>query len=464
MRMSSSSTLAAMLVKETGAQSVLMVDDAASCQRESNLGAGGAKFFHACEADVLAASDSEPLPTVDMAVWLTGAHHLALPDCLRMIQRLVSSARIMAFAAEPPPFQQDSDGVALWPDQWARLFDVHQFVLVDAFRDTLCRDRACAEGIAQNLVLFVGRELLEKRPDWRASSVPSAKRIVHPDRICRHAASSGDSGAGSPVATYIDERWRAMGRHPECGEVTVVMTFHREGFLAQRSLNGLEMVVQVMADAGLKCDIVCTLDNADAATTDVVSRHELVRRFGRVLVFKNSDLSSSRNHAVDSARGDYVAIMDGDDFYSPRWLLGAYHRCRQFSQPVIVHPEFVVNFGIYSGIAKVVDTSETGLEGTTPITENRWVAASFAPRVVYESIPYSRPDLAISGFGYEDWHWNCETLAAGIHHVSAHETALFYRRRANSMVMEHSTGHAIIRPTAFLRSPRQAKMCQKVGD
>lgn len=464
MRMSSGSTLAAMLVRETGAQSVLVVDTAASCRRESNIGAGGAKFFHACETDVLAEVDSEPLPDVDMAVWLTGAQHLSLPDCLCVIQRLVSSARVIAFAAEPPPFQQDSDGVAMWPDQWARLFDVHQFVLVDAFRDTLCRDRACAEDIAQNLVLFVSREVLAKRPDWCASSAPTAKRIVHPDRICRHAASSANSEAESPVASYLDERWRAMGRHPERGEVTVVMTFHREGFMAQRSLNGLEMVVQVMVNAGLKCDIVCTLDNADAATTEVVSRHELVRRFGRVLVFKNGDLSSSRNHAVDAACGDYVAIMDGDDFYSPRWLLGAFHRCRQFTQPVIVHPEFVVNFGIYSGVAKVVDTSATGLDEITPITENRWVAASFAPRVVYESIPYSRPDLAISGFGYEDWHWNCETLAAGIHHVSAHETALFYRRRANSMVMEHSTSHAIIRPTAFLRSLRLAKKCRSAGD
>lgn len=409
--------------------------------------------------------ESQFSPT-DVVLWMGDAHHRPLSECRAILQRISRLTDCIIFAAEPPPFVPlDDEGTttALWPDQWAVHFAEAGYTLVDLFRDELCHTPFVPDTLAQNLVLYVRGSRLQSHPTWQQHILPTPKRRVHPDRLCRHVHEEENSGqelklspnrlAGGSIASYLANRWQG---HPVKGSISVVITFHNEGAYAHRTLNGLELMCQSAADYGLQVELLCALDNAEPLTTEIVSQHPLVTRLGRCLEMRHGDVGSSRNHAIDQATGDYIAILDGDDLYSPRWLTLAYHRCRQFEWPVIVHPERIVSFGILKGMATVFDTTCGDLNEISPLTANRWIVTSFAPRTVYRCLPYTATDTGRTGFGFEDWHWNCETLAAGLHHVTAAETALFYRRRPDSMVMQQLAHRAIIRPTALARSPHFA--------
>lgn len=416
---------------------------------------------------ILSSPESGSLPPpADVALWLDDAHHRSLTESLAILHRLSHLTDCLLFSAEPPPFAPRSEAeatAALWPDQWAALFAEAGYTLVDLFRDELCQAPSVPASLAQNLLLFVRGSRLQNHPGWQRLILPTAKRRVHPDRVCHHAHEEKQSHlnleltpnllAGSNIASYLADRWTG---HPDKGTISVVITFHNEGVYAHRALNGLELMCQSAADHGLHVELVCALDNADPLTSRIVSQHPLVTRLGRCLEMKNGDVGSSRNHAIDQATGDYITILDGDDLYSPRWLALAYLRCRQFERPVIVHPERIVSFGMLKGMATVFDTTCGDMNEIAPLTANRWIVTSFAPKAVYQCLPYTATDTARTGFGFEDWHWNCETLAAGLHHVTAAETALFYRRRPDSQVMQQLAHRAIIRPTALARSPHFA--------
>lgn len=416
-----------------------------------------------------AGSDIESrLPAADIVLWIGDAHHRPLSECQTILQRIALLTDCILFAAEPPPFvphREAETTAALWPDQWAVHFARAGYTLVDRFRDELCQVSSVPDALAQNLVLYARGPRLQNHPAWRQYILPTPKRRIHPDRICRHVHEDEGSGqhltfqpginrlAGGSLASYLASQWQG---HPVKGSISVVITFHNEGAYAHRTLNGLELMCRSAAEHDLQVELLCALDNADPLTAEIVSQHPLVSRQGQCLEMRHGDVGSSRNHAIDQATGDYIAILDGDDLYSPRWLALAYDRCRQFEWPVIVHPERIVSFGILKGMATVFDTTCGDLNEISPLTANRWIVTSFAPRAVYQCLPYTATDTGRTGFGFEDWHWNCETLAAGLHHVTAAETALFYRRRPDSMVMQQLAHRAIIRPTALARSPHFA--------
>ncbi|WP_050029572.1 glycosyltransferase [Verrucomicrobium sp. BvORR034] len=428
---------------------------------------GTATIQIAADQILSVASDVESqFPLADILLWIGDAHQRPLSECQTILQRISRLTDCILFAAEPPPFvspDQAETTAALWPDQWSVHFADAGYTLVDLFRDELCQAPSVPDSLAQNLVMYVRGSRLKNHPTWQQHILPTPKRRVHPDRLCRHLHEATDSGqdlklsphrlAGGSIASYLADRWHG---HPVKSSISVVITFHNEGAYAHRTLNGLELMCQSAAGHGLQVELLCALDNADPLTARIVSQHPLVTRLGRCLEMRHGDVGSSRNHAIDQASGDYVAILDGDDLYSPRWLALAHHRCRQFEWPVIVHPERIVSFGILKGMATVFDTTCGDLNEISPLTANRWIVTSFAPRSVYQCLPYTATDTGRTGFGFEDWHWNCETLAAGLHHVTAAETALFYRRRPDSMVMQQLGQRAIIRPTALARSPHYA--------
>lgn len=59
---------------------------------------------------------------------------------------------------------------------------------------------------------------------------------------------------------------------------------------------------------------------------------------------------------------------------------------------------------------------------------NCWTALTFLPKELFAGHDYATTDLK-RGFGYEDWHFNCETLASGIQHRPVPGTAHFIRRK-----------------------------------
>jgi glycosyltransferase involved in cell wall biosynthesis len=236
-------------------------------------------------------------------------------------------------------------------------------------------------------------------------------------------------------------------------DISAVVTFHAEGLVAHRALLGLERIRRYANQHNIVVEFVLVLDTADTETRRVVRTSPVLREIDQILEVTNADLGASRNSGIASAQGDCIGIFDGDDYHSENWLVGALNTIRSKKTSVVVHPDYVVSFGAIWSIHQVLDMDENpDYPMTNCFSVHPWVSSSFGRRQTYLDHPYLRSDSQKTGFGFEDWHWNLELLASGVRHVSAPNTALFYRRKASSMLTDQLNNKVTIRPNRFFNA------------
>jgi len=82
---------------------------------------------------------------------------------------------------------------------------------------------------------------------------------------------------------------------------------------------------------------------------------------------------------------------------------------------------------------------------------NYWTALSFADKSIYKAFPYKRNKIK-SGFGYEDWNWNCTTINEGIIHKTVSDTCHFIRRKeSGSMLSESNIMKCLMTPAPLFK-------------
>jgi glycosyltransferase involved in cell wall biosynthesis len=237
-------------------------------------------------------------------------------------------------------------------------------------------------------------------------------------------------------------------------DISAVITFHSEGVLAHRTLLGIERVRKYANRHNIAVDLLLVLDMADDETMRVVCSSPVLREIDQILIVKNADLGASRNSGIAASQADFIGIFDGDDYFSENWLVGALNTVKSKEGEVVVHPDYVISFGAINAVAQILDMDRTpDYPLANCFSVHPWVSSSFARRQIYLNHPYHRADTQETGFGFEDWHWNLELLAAAVRHVSAPNTALFYRRKASSMLVNQLGNKAIIRPSQFFNAP-----------
>lgn len=228
-------------------------------------------------------------------------------------------------------------------------------------------------------------------------------------------------------------------------DITVVITFHREGLLAHRSLLSLSRCRAAAEREGLVVEVVGTLDRADAETERVVRSYALPGRPDIVLPLDVGDLGQARNHAIRSAAGRWILICDGDDYLSEHFLLRCMQQARACGGETILHAELVILFDGWNAISWQSGDNDPAFDPACLLACNPWNSCSFAARTVYLGTPYVRARPGESGFGFEDWHWNCETLAAGLRHRIAPGTVHYVRRKMrDSLNAAHADQHSLI--------------------
>lgn len=224
-------------------------------------------------------------------------------------------------------------------------------------------------------------------------------------------------------------------------DVSCLVTFHSEGYLAHRTLTSIGMCRDYAEKRGLSVELVLVLDNADAVTEAVVAGHFAVRKDDQILRVSNRSLPLSRNDGVKAARGEFVSVHDGDDYYSENLVYEGVTFCRQKAY-AIVHVGALIEFEANHCIYDLCKTEYTPYDF---VKYHPLISESIASRDVYLSIPYQPTG---NGFGYEDWHWNAETIAAGYVHIPLPRTFLFYRRKKQGSMLAHQSARkSLIRPS-----------------
>lgn len=230
-------------------------------------------------------------------------------------------------------------------------------------------------------------------------------------------------------------------------QITAVINFHREGALAQASIESAVRAVDCATRAGIRCELLAILDRSDAATRKVIEVN-LKRREVRLEETNFGELSSARNHAVSIAQGSFVGFLDADDLWCREWLAAAFREAQQ-EPAAIYHPAVNVMFGAKEFLFAHPDQRDPQLSLDSLRSVNYWTSLSFAARSIYERFPYL-PNRLDQGFGFEDWAWHCQTIKEGIEHRIVPQTTHFIRSKPSDSLRDRTVAKGCLRSATDL--------------
>ncbi|MBR2767263.1 glycosyltransferase [Candidatus Saccharibacteria bacterium] len=228
-------------------------------------------------------------------------------------------------------------------------------------------------------------------------------------------------------------------------DLTVVVTTHSEGLVTHKTMLSVFEGTKRIEEAGYNYEILVHIDNGDKATKQYFKRYKDDKNNKKIRVFENGfgDSGLSRNFAVQKARGEYIAFLDGGDLTSDNWYERALAKLKKSNEEIVVHPEAVMSFysfdqGIYLMYQKAAAPSDSTT--LSLIDANLWYSAVMARRKTFLKVPYTKKT---PGYSFDDYVFNIEIINAGIKHEIADSTVLFYRR-SSALFSSEDREHAII--------------------
>lgn len=232
---------------------------------------------------------------------------------------------------------------------------------------------------------------------------------------------------------------------PMATDITCIVNVHNEGILAHRTLKSAARSCAFAQAAGRSTEILVI---ADRMTDDTAA---LLRDYwGNVRIVQTDfgEPAQARNAGVSEASGSHIAFLDGDDMISTNWLNAAFNMSQQ-DEKYVLHPAMSIFFDLVGRILHHPNQPPGPFHNGAIAFDNFWSALSFAPRATYLKVPYAKT-VARSGFGFEDWQFNCEAIAAGYRHRVVKETVHFIRvKGANGVSQRNAADGAIMRHSAY---------------
>jgi SAM-dependent methyltransferase len=133
----------------------------------------------------LQADITQPLPvhrSFDLALCLEVAEHLSPDYAEQLVRTLTGLAPMVLFSAAVPHQGGCHHINEQWPQYWIEQFARQDYVALDLFRRQLWSREPVSWWYAQNLLLFVRAELVNKVPSSRhlADHVREIQALVHP--------------------------------------------------------------------------------------------------------------------------------------------------------------------------------------------------------------------------------------------------------------------------------------------
>jgi glycosyltransferase involved in cell wall biosynthesis len=226
-------------------------------------------------------------------------------------------------------------------------------------------------------------------------------------------------------------------------QISAIMTAHREGLLAGPSIASFNEAILAARNRGLVVEAIVILDRSDDLTRSIF---DACRVDGYQLFMTDSgDPALSRNFGASVAKGKFISFLDADDLWSQNWLVESFKFCSVLERATICHSECNVIFGDEKHIWFHMDSEDEDFEPDFLRVSNYWDSMSFGKREIFVRYPFIKNDVS-AGFGHEDWHWNCVTLAEGISHRPVPGTIHAKRRRGGSQSARCAQNDVVIWP------------------
>lgn len=234
--------------------------------------------------------------------------------------------------------------------------------------------------------------------------------------------------------------------------VTIIINAHRESVLLHPTIGSVMDSCKVLKEHKVKHEVIMVLDRPDAETLEYLDNSPYKGQF-EVREVKFGDLGLSRNYGVENAKYDTMAFVDGDDLFGNQWPYLAFKALEEREDKrVVFHPEMNIIFGKENHIFYHTDMESSIFDKNSLRYTNYWTALSFSSKAIYQEFPYKKNEIS-SGFGYEDWNWNCTTISKGIKHKIVTDTCHFIRRKENdSMLSESNKNKCLMTPSDLFKN------------
>jgi glycosyltransferase involved in cell wall biosynthesis len=229
-------------------------------------------------------------------------------------------------------------------------------------------------------------------------------------------------------------------------DLTCIITGHREGRLCVPSLRSFWAAVDAARAAGFTVEAMLCLDRPDALTEKLFNTY---KKDAAVYTYDVGDQGKVRNGAIEKADSTYCAFLDADDLWTENWLIWALTFLADKPKTHIAHPEYNYFFEKQATIYTHVDQESPEFRLDLLRIVNYWDALCVCPTQIHRDVPFCDRDIA-AGYAYEDWFWNCETVAAGFVHKVVPGTVLFKRRQASSQTVKASSNKSLTRTHPLL--------------
>lgn len=236
--------------------------------------------------------------------------------------------------------------------------------------------------------------------------------------------------------------------------VSVVLTAHREGFLASATMKSLARAISDAETQGISVETVVSLDRPDDITRSTINSWQR----GDLLILEHNfgDPALCRNRCIEMASGEYVSILDADDLIGSNWLRCAVSAARVDPREIVWHPEINVVFGETPHVFGHLDMEVDAFDPLWLVATNPWTSLCFAKRSVFVETPYPACNFDRS-IGHEDWAWNRFVVERGFVHKVVKGTGHAIRRKTNSYMKQASNANAIPAPTGLFRKILQQR-------
>jgi hypothetical protein len=203
--------------------------------------------------------------------------------------------------------------------------------------------------------------------------------------------------------------------------------------------------MELAVNRGLAIEVVIVMDRPDRATEKYFSGHK-----NSGIIIKPADfgdLGLSRNFGISLASGKYIAILDADNLIAGNWLYNSFMYLQQCGKDIVAHPEYQMVFEAKNFVFRQISSTDERFRAENIIEFNYWDAVCVTKKDIFMECPYEGTTQS-QGFGFEDWHWNCQTLASGVEHHVVPGTVHFMRmKRSGSLLALTKETNRIIRPS-----------------
>ena len=230
--------------------------------------------------------------------------------------------------------------------------------------------------------------------------------------------------------------------------ISIVITVHREKEFLFPAISSMEAALSKIP-RHLVCEVLFNLDNSDEFTKDIVNSLAIDKK--KILYTEFGDPSFARNNAIKESRGDYIALLDGDDLWSENWLsecIKYFNENPSLVDTTILHPEYNYIFDTANVLVRQGDANSDLFDTEFLRFSNYWDALCFTKKSIYDLVQYKANDKA-KGIAHEDHLWVCETLNKDINHILVKDTVHFKRRRHGSVSSDALIKGAKVKPNSF---------------